>query len=140
MQTKYKFGLVALVCAILAFSLSLKIWPDPVGMPGPSEGLVPYFIVVSILECVAFGVGIAFLLFGYPLVSRLGGPKGLTVVAFLAITWELVSWWPHDNMHRVNDMGNFAGLLRIEYTFHVTLVIAGIIIAAHFWRSLVQAR
>ncbi len=43
----------------------------------------------------------------------------------------MVSWWPHDNMHIHNDE-NMQGLLYIEYGFHATLMLTGIILAYCF--------
>jgi hypothetical protein len=140
MKTKYRFALVAIPLAILTFFLSLVIWPNPAGVAGPSSDLVPYFMFVSFLECLAFGVGIAFLLFGWPLLSQFGQRNRLTVATFLAVTWSLISWWPHDNMHRVNGGDNFSGLIRIELLFHVTLIISSFIIVTYIWRLLSRSQ
>ncbi|HEV8224498.1 MAG TPA: hypothetical protein VGP74_04510, partial [Rubrobacteraceae bacterium] len=42
--------------------------------------------------------------------------------------WFLVSWWPHDNLH-IHNGEDLQGLLYIEYGFHVTLMLAGIVLA-----------
>ena len=47
---------------------------------------------------------------------------------YLSIGWFLVSWWPHDNLHIHNGM-DMQGLLYIEYSFHVTLIIAALVLA-----------
>ena len=58
-----------------------------------------------------FGLGISFTAFGLPLVRRAAGSLGLTPwPAFLAISWSLVSWWPHDSLHLANGM-DLGGLL-----------------------------
>jgi hypothetical protein len=62
---------------------------------------------------------------------RLGQGR-LAWATYLAIAWTLVSWWPHSNMHRVNGE-NLGGLLMIDYTFHVTLMLASLIILRFFW-------
>ena len=139
MKTHYKFALVALPLAIITFILSRVIWPDPSGMVGPDATLLPHFIFLSALESLAFGVGVAFALFGYPRLRASMPDSWLSSAAFIAIVWALVSWWPHDNMHRVNGMSNFAGLLRIEYIFHFTLIIAGCIVAMYFWKQLTRS-
>jgi len=127
--------LVGVPAAIISFALGRVIWPEMAGVPGPSAALLPHFIFVSALESVAFGLGVGFLLFGWGHLAKAGADK-LAKAAFISIAWFLVSWWPHDNMHRVNGMDNFEGLIRIEYTFHVTLIVGGIILAAYFWRQL----
>ena len=139
MKTHYKFALVAAPLAIIAFLLSRVIWPDIAGMQGPEPSLIPHFIFLSALESVSFGIGVAFAIFGWPFVLRvMPQHKILSVVAFISIVWMLVSWWPHDNMHRINGMDNFTGLLRIEYTFHFTLILAGFILAMYFWKQIAR--
>jgi hypothetical protein len=67
------------------------------------------------------------------LLRRARQPGWLTWAAFLSIAWFLVNWWPHDNLHRVNGQ-DFGGLPRIEYAFHLTLEIAGALLALYFFR------
>ena len=56
-------------------------------------------------------------------------------LVFFSAAWGLVSWWPHDNMHRVMMMGDYWGLIRLEYGFHLTLIIAGVLIASYLWKQ-----
>lgn len=120
---------VTLVAAIATFLLAPMIWPNPVGQPTPPASLLPLFIFLSVIESLAFGVGVAFLVFGYPYVRRRMTTTAQAVVTYLAVGWFLVNWWPHDNWHRINGL-NFAGLAVIEYAFHFTLMVAG---AALVW-------
>ena len=57
--------------------------------------------------------------------------KNKTVPTYYALSWLLISWWPHDNFHIHNGM-NAQGLLYIEYGFHLTLLIASLILANYF--------
>ena len=125
-------SLVALVAAIGSFMLSRVIWPDLPGMIPPTSSQLPFFIGVGVFESVAFGVGVAFVIFGW---KFLRGRRTGDYVAFLSAAWLLVSWWPHDNLHRVTVEGNYWGLLKLEWGFHVTLMIAGVIIASHLWKE-----
>ena len=138
MNNKYILVGVTILAAIVTFALSRVIWPDPAGMAGPSANLVPYFLFLSALESIAFGMGVSFLLFGYSRVRNLlpESPK-LARASFIAVAWMLISWWPHDNMHRVNGM-DFPGLLRIEFIFHFTLIISAFILATFLSRLLVK--
>ena len=104
----------------------------------PNAALVPYFIFLSALESLAFGLGVALAILGGSNLRNRAGIDKLTVAAFIALVWLLVSWWPHDNMHRVNWIDNFEGLLRIEYTFHFTLIISGFILALYFWKKVLK--
>src|SRR6516164_7601141 len=71
----------------------------------------------------------AFLLYRWPSIRTLaGGSKRMTYIMFVIIAWFLLSWWPHDNLHLHNGL-NLQGLLFIEYGFHVTLMIAGAVLA-----------
>jgi hypothetical protein len=91
---------------------------------------LPLFILLSVFEAFAAGIGIAFLILGYPLAEAAApASKGLTRAAHLSTSWLLINWWLHDNLHIVNGP-RLNGLLAIEYGFHVTLMIAGVILAA----------
>ena len=139
MKPSYKWVAVTLVVGVISFFLTRVIWPDATGGPQPASGLIPFFIILAIGESLAFGLGVAFLIFGFPLLRAAGQPGWLTWAAFLSIAWYLVNWWPHDNLHRVNGM-NFAGLLGIEYAFHLTMEIAGALLALFFFRTVLSRR
>jgi hypothetical protein len=82
---------------------------------------------------------VSFLIFGYPLVKALAlASEGLARAAHLSIAWFLISWWPHDSLHKHVGL-NYDGLLAIEYGFHVTLILAGLIIA-YFYVTLLRQR
>lgn len=135
MKLATKMGIVAVAFAVPAFLLGRVIWPDSIGSVAPTASQLPFFIFLSVLEAVAFGIGIAFLFFGWDLVGRIQTDVSGKRLTFVAAAWLLVSWWPHDNMHRHNGE-DLAGLLQIEYIFHFTLIIAAFIIARQFWKSL----
>lgn len=131
-----KFIIVTLVFAIPAFLLSRVLWPDTPGFPVPSPEQLPFFIFLSVVEVLLFGLGIAFLLFGWPLVERTAGEnKTLNLSVFISIVWGLISWWPHSNFHRTVGL-DLSGLLVIEYAFHLTLIISTLVIATYFWKQL----
>ena len=125
-------SIVALVVAAGSFALSRVLWPDLPDMPMPTGAQLPYLMGVGIFESLAFGVGVSFLIFGW---NFLKGKSMMEWLAFLSTAWLLVSWWPHDNLHRTTAMGDYWGLIRLEWGFHVTLVIAGAIVAWHLWKE-----
>ena len=138
---KSKFIVTTLACASIAFYLSRIIWPDMAGVTPPSAALMPLFLILSVLEALAFGAGVSFLLYGWPLLkAAFPQYKAIDRFAFLAIVWSLISWWPHDNMHRVTTDGDYSRLLGIEYGFHATLMVSGIVIAAFMWKVIRSAR
>jgi hypothetical protein len=107
-------------------------WRPATEMHPPMGVELPFAILLKIAEALTFGLGISFLVFGYPTVRAISPASGrLTRATHLSIAWLLFSWWPHDSLHIHNGM-NVGGLLAIEYAFHITLMIAGIILARFF--------
>jgi hypothetical protein len=132
-----KVGGLTAALAVMAFVLSPNaplggFWRPDAHMPMPTAGQLPHLLLINFAEVIAFGLGVSFLVFGYPMVRAIA-PASLTLTraAHLAITWLLVSWWPHDSLHIHNGM-NLNGLIAIEYVFHVTLMGAGVILACFF--------
>jgi hypothetical protein len=136
-KVKVEIIILTLVLAVIAFMANPNgplgtFWRPPMDSMQPTSLQFPFFVILNIFEAIIFGLGVSFLIFGYPLVSAISdGSKALTRAAFVSIAWLLVSWWPHDSMHAHNGM-NLGGLLRIEYIFHFTLMVAGIILAYFF--------
>ena len=139
-----KWLVVTLVLAVIAFLASPNgplggFWRPSADFPQPTDAQLPLFILLNVTEALSFGFGIAFLIFGYPLIRAfLPVSKGLTLAAHLSIAWLLFSWWPHDSLHVANGI-NMSGLLIIEYVFHVTLMIAGAILV-YFFSAMVRQR
>ena len=128
---------VTLVLAVIAFLASPNgplgaFWRPSPDFPQPTEAQLPLFVLLNAIEALVFGFGMAFLIFGYPLVrAMLRTSAGLTRAAHLSLAWLLFSWWPHDSLHITNGT-NMSGLLAIEYGFHVTVMLAGAVLAYVF--------
>lgn len=139
-----KWLVVTLVLAVIAFLASPNgplggFWRPSADFPQPTDAQLPLFILLNVAEALAFGFGISFLIFGYPLMqTNLPASKGLTLATHLSIAWLLFSWWPHDSLHVANGL-NLNGLLIIEYVFHVTLMVTGAILV-YFFLALVRQR
>lgn len=139
-----KWLVVTIVLAVIAFLASPNgplggFWRPSADFPQPTAGQLPLFIFLNVSESLAFGFGVAYLIFGYPLIRNiLPASKNLTLAAHLSIAWLLFSWWPHDSLHVANGT-NMNGLLAIEYGFHVTLMVTGVILA-FFVLALVRQR
>ena len=123
---------VTVIAAVGSFLLSRVLWPDVAGMPMPDGAQLPLLIGVGAIESIAFGIGVSFLIFGWKFMI---GRSASDWLVFFSAAWGLVSWWPHDNMHRVMMMGDYWGLIRLEYGFHLTLIIAGVLIASYLWKQ-----
>lgn len=101
--------------------------PEPTpGLEGPTMGAL---LLYAILEAIAFGAGIAWLAFGRRIAP-------LPTSAHLAVGWMLVSWYPHGALHQSIAHTNYAGLVGIEYGFHLTMILAAVVVA----RGLLQTR
>lgn len=135
-STRLRVVAVASAGAILAFGSSQVLWPAPPGFAPPAN-LLPFFLILGLIESVAFGAGIAFLIFGFRSIARTGVGKLAAWGGYLGIAWSLVNWWAHDGFHRVVGL-KFAGLLGIEYAFHVTLI-AGGLLAVFFFLSVARS-
>jgi O-antigen/teichoic acid export membrane protein len=95
-------------------------------------------MVLGLFDALSLGAAVSFLIFGYPLVAAIGtASKGLTFAAYLAIVWVLGNWWAHDSLH-IHHGPELVPLLSIEYGFHVTVGIAGAILAVFFVKALNQ--
>lgn len=142
MRTKTKVVLTTLAVALPAFLLGAgtpigaplwrAVWPYQAGEVDMTWQL-PVFMAVGALEAIAFGLGVAFVLFGATVARRVapGGRPGLFVAA---VTWSLGNWWLHDSLHITNGL-SATGLVIIDLAFHTTLIAAAAIVA---W-GLVQA-
>jgi hypothetical protein len=136
MKTWMKVLGVTVVVAVPAMILGPIVWPPAEGGPEPTAGQLPFFIFLAAMESILLGLGVSFLIFGLPLVRRFAVGSELRAWAmYLAIGWLLVSWWPHDNLH-IHVGNDMQGLLYIEYGFHVTLMICGLIVAYGFLQFL----
>ena len=122
---------ITLVVGIAAFLLTRVIWPDAEGGPQPSEMQLVLLILLGVIDSLVFGLGIAFLVYGLPLVQRFVGAGRLAWLTFLGIAFQLLSWWPHSNLHRVAG-DNFNTLIAIDYGFHVPLQIGALAMAVFF--------
>ena len=92
MKTWIKVALVSALFAVPAMALGQVIWPAHPGNPEPSGGQLPFFILLSAFEAIAFGLGISFLLFGFPALLRLArGSWPRAWAMYLSVGWFLVS-------------------------------------------------
>lgn len=128
-----KWFVVTVVLGILAFITSPNaplghFWGHPAQEHTPEGIQLVLFMFLNIIQSLAFGLGFAFLLFGWQYIKEiLPKEKSLRLAVYLAIAWSLLSWWPHTNLHQTVGMGNLTNLLAVEYGFHVTLIFGGVV-------------
>ena len=122
---------ITLLVGIAAFLLTRVIWPDAEGGPQPSSTQLILFILLGVIDSLLFGLGVAFLIYGLPLVRRFVGAGRLAWLTYLGIAFQLVSWWPHSNLHRVSG-DSLDTIIAIDYAFHVPLQIGALAMAVFF--------
>lgn len=107
--------------------------------PSPTSIQILLLLVLSAIQSLALGLGVAYLIFGWSHIkSGLPAHRSLELATHLAISWSLISWWPHSNFHQSVGMGNLSSLLAIEYAFHVTLILSALIVAYFFVKRIRQ--
>jgi hypothetical protein len=143
MKMSMKVVIVTLLIGILGFLTESNgplggFWAPSPEVPHAAGVQLPLFMLLGAAEALALGLGVSFLLFGYStLKANVPASATLTRAAHLSIAWLLINWWAHDSLHQHNGM-NLNGLLGIEYAFHVTLIVAGVILI-RFFMAVVRA-
>ena len=122
---------ITLVVGIAAFLMTRIIWPDAEGGPQPSGTQLILLILLGVIDSLLVGLGIAFLVYGLPLVQRFVGAGRLAWLTYLGIAFQLLSWWPHSNLHRVAG-DSLDTIIAIDYAFHVPLQIGALAMAVFF--------
>jgi hypothetical protein len=131
------FVLITVVAALAAFLLGPRaplgelIWPATADLhPEPTGAQAGLFMLLGVVEALAFGAGLAILVLGGAIVRRVVPPDrpGLATATHLALFWLLWNWWLHDGFHMVAGL-HTGSLLAIEYAFHVTLIAAAGVLA-----------
>ncbi len=139
-----RYLIVGLPLTVLAFLASPNgplggFWAPAAGTPQPTGVLLSLFILLNLIQAVAFGGGIAFLLFGYEQVSGIAPASPLlTRAAHLSIAWLLINWFPHSSLHMHLGETDLASVAVVEYAFHLTAIIAGGILALFFSKVVQQ--
>jgi hypothetical protein len=138
-NTLAKIIVLTLVVSVAAFLLAPVLWPPAPGTPTPQGAQLVFFILLAILSALTFGAGVAFLAFGWPVVRYATDIARVPAwPLFVALGWLLVSWWPHNNLH-LSVGGDLSGVLAIEYAFHVSMYVAGLIVVWFFLAAMQHA-
>ncbi|MEK6918706.1 MAG: hypothetical protein AABW73_01575 [Nanoarchaeota archaeon] len=127
---------IVIFLTVITLILGPKLWPSIEGEVGPTSAQIPFLITLSIIESLLFGIGIALIYIAIPQLKKVKEEeRRRTYWTFASIIWILISWWPHDNLHRHVGM-NYSALIGIEYGFHLTIMLAGIMIAYYFMKEI----
>lgn len=131
-----RMGAVTLGVGLVAFlfsggsPLGAALWsPSPNIAPTGVQG--PLLLLLTVLESLSFGFGVALLAFGWPALRRtLGGADGWGRAAFGSLVWLFLSPWIHDDLH-VHYGHGLDAIIALNYLFHWGLVpLVAVILAA----------
>ena len=129
MKLWIKVTIITALVAIPALLLGPVLFPPAEGGPEPTPVQIPLFLFLGLSDAVLLGLGVSFLVFGFPLLRRVSSDSRSRAWAmYLSIGYLMVSWWPHLNMHASNGL-DLHGLLFIDYVFHLPLEVAGVVLA-----------
>jgi hypothetical protein len=136
MPTWMKVVLISIGAGVPAFLATPTLFPPNPKIPPPAESLLPYFLAMGIVEAIFFGVGVAFLALGFPMMRRVATVSGISPwPAYLSIGYLTASWWPHLGMHAVAGV-DAEKLLLVDYGFHLPYIVAASVVAYFFFRTL----
>jgi hypothetical protein len=131
-KTSTKVALVTAAVGIPAFFLGPVLFPPADVGVEPTAGQLPFFLFLAVGDALLLGLGVSFLLFGFPVIRKVSPDSRVRAWAmYLSIGYLMVSWWPHLNMHASNGI-DFQGLLYIDFFFHLPLEVAGVALALSF--------
>ena len=132
MKTSAKVAIITAAVGIPAFLLGPVLFPPADIGTEPTSTQLPFFLFLAVGDALLLGLGVSFLLFGFPVMRRVSPDSKIRAWAmYLSIGYLMVSWWPHLNLHTHNGM-NLQGLLYIDYFFHLPLEVAGVALAVCF--------
>lgn len=134
MKTSTKAAAVTVAIGFGALAFFPVVWQRREGAPMPDGAQLPFFIVLTLAESLLMGGGIALLLFGWPLFRKLpmlSQRAGLWT--FLSSCWLLASWWPHIGFHVLVGEQDLWGVLKIDYAFHFTVMLASVYVLRSIW-------
>lgn len=123
-----RFVLIAWPATVAAALVSSSgplggFWATMPISPAPSRPVLAGLIAESMVENLAFGIGIAILLTGYRWFAERTADRVRARTAWLASVWLFASWMPHGSLHRHIGMDALA-LVPVEWTFHVGAIVA----------------
>lgn len=123
------------VVMALALALTDVLWPGSTEVDAVPAPWAFFFVVLYLFECLAFGVGTMFLLFGRRvMLRRRRQGRRLTTLAHLSVSYLLMAWWPQDNFYRLAAKDDWPQQAALVYAFNIPLMIAGAVVALYVGR------
>jgi hypothetical protein len=137
-RVRFDIVMFMITLGILAFLVTPtgplgSFWRTMMGVEMPMGMQFGFLLLLNIIEALAFGLGVSFLVFGYHYVRTITNvPQTLAQSAFLSVIWLLVSRWIHGSLYLYGGM-DMSRFLIIGYIFNATLIIAGAVLVYFFW-------
>ena len=129
MKTWMKVAIITTLVAVPAFVLGSILFPPAEIGVEPTAGQMPFFLFLAAGDAILLGLGVSFVL---SVLRKVSPDSRLRAWAmYLSISYLMISWWPHLNMHAHNGM-DLHGLLIIDFLFHLPLEVAGVVLALSF--------
>ena len=134
MSKPWQMFFLTVVIGVAAFFTGPQIWPMSHDVPMPPPNLLPGYMALSVVEALAFGFAVAFVVFGWPAIRdlRLGAPW-LNRMLFVTLAWFMGNWWIHDSLHMHIGL-DMNRLFYIELGFHMTMLACGVTLALSLLR------
>jgi hypothetical protein len=139
---RWKFTVLTLLIAVVSVpAVSILYAVVRIGQAGrvPAGWLLAGLIVNTVITRLAVGVGISFLIFGWPLVRHANQYRQLATLSYISIGWCLLAWLPYQQLDFIVG-GAVYPLLAIGYGFHLTLMLAAVALAIFFFRVIHASR
>lgn len=136
-KARMKIASIIIALAVAAIAFAIGSFMRPAGSDAPPPEVLPIFALLILLESLAFGAGVAYVIRQRRRLLGAGIPPLERAIAW-SVAYLLLAPWPHDYLHavtHVNGVFNWPALAGIEFVFHLGIVPVGILIGAHVLRA-----
>jgi hypothetical protein len=129
LKTRWKVAIITLLVGGSAFLAAPAVRRASAGAE-TSTIETPFLVFSGAVEALSLGLGVAFILFGWPRILRnTDSSRTRTIAVCASVSWLLVSWWPHANLVRYLGEESARTLTYLEYGFQATLIVCGVVLA-----------
>jgi hypothetical protein len=132
-----KIGSIIIALAVGAAAFAVAVIARPAGSPVPPPDIFPLFAVLTVLESIAFGAGVAYVARARRVLIG-GGTRPLDRAVAWSVGYLLLAPWPHDYLHAltlINGVFAWPAIAGIEYVFHLGVVPVGVLVGAYLLRA-----
>lgn len=130
-------GSIVIALAAGAAAFAVGVLARPAGSPVPPPDVFPLFAGLVVLEAIAFGAGVAYVVRTRRTLVGAGIGALDRAVAW-SVAYLLLAPWPHDYLHaltHIDGVYNWPALAGIEFVFHLGIVPVGVLVGAYLMRT-----